>query len=148
MAESAEPQERRCSRHNLPLAAGITRLLVKSWFPVKWAIVRVMIKHWSGWVVAVIVLATFGVLGYEYSQAVSAFRSGRSPVAVAQATQERIFHAMANPWFFFAYLALLLALLFPVVRKIRKAGTDNDYWFLAALLVAIAALCRNFVTFH
>ena len=107
-----------------------------------------MIKHWSGWVVAVIVLATFGVLGYEYSQVVSAFQSGGSPVAIAQATQERISHVMANPWFFSAYLALLLALLFPVVRKIRKAGTGNDYWFLAALLVAIAALCGNFVKFH
>ena len=107
-----------------------------------------MIKHWSGWVVAVIVLATFGVLGYEYSQAVSDFRAGRSPVAVAQATHERICHAMATPWFFSVYLALLLVLLFPVVRKIRKAGTGNDYWFLAALLVAIIVLVRNFVKFH
>lgn len=107
-----------------------------------------MIREWPGWIVAIIVLATFGVLGYEYWQVVSAVRSGASPVAVAQATQQRIFRAMANPWLFSAYLALLVALLFPVVRKIRKAGTGNDYWFLAALLVGIAALVRNFLKFH
>jgi len=107
-----------------------------------------MIKRWSGWVIVLIVVATFAVLGYESLQVVSAFRSGQSPVAAAQATQERVLHAMANPWFFSAYLALLVALLFPVVRKIRKAGTGNDSWFLAALLVAIATLVRNFVRFH
>jgi len=93
--------------------------------PAKRAIVPVMLKHWSGWVVAAVVLATFGVLGYEYSQAVAAFRSAQPPVAVAQATQERISRAMARPWFFCAYLVLLLALLFPLVRKIRNAGTEG-----------------------
>jgi hypothetical protein len=106
-----------------------------------------MIKHWSRWVVGVIVLATFCVLAYQYSQVFYAFRTNHPPVAVAQATQGRISHEMANPWLFSTYLALLLALIFSVIRKIRKAGT-GDYWLLASLLIAIAALVRNFVKFH
>jgi len=105
-------------------------------------------KHWSGWVVAVIVLTSFAVVGYEYWQVVSAFRSGRSPVAVAQETRERDSDAMANAWIFSLYQAALLALLFPVVRKIRKARAGSDYLFLGVLLVAIATLVRNFVKFH
>jgi len=107
-----------------------------------------MTKHWSGWVVGVIVMTSFAVVGYEYWQVVSAFRSGRSPVAVAQETREQISHAMANPWIFSAYLASLLALLFRVVRKIREARAGSDYLLLGVLLVAIATLVRNFVNFH
>jgi hypothetical protein len=70
-------------------------------------------------------------------------------MAAAAATQQQIFHAMANPWLFSAYLVLLLVLLFYVVRQIsRKTGTTNDFWFLAALIVSVVVLVRNFLRFH
>jgi hypothetical protein len=73
-------------------------------------------------------VVTLAVIVYEYAQAIVAFRSGQSPLAVIQATQQRFFHVMANPWFFSAYLVLLVALLFPVIRQIStKAGSTNDF---------------------
>jgi hypothetical protein len=56
---------------------------------------------------------------------------------------------MANPVVFFAYLVLLLALLFSILRQIsRRTGNKKDYWFLAGLLVAVVTLVRNFLRFH
>ena len=93
-----------------------------------------------------LVVGSLGVTVYEYIQAMAAFRSGQSPVAAVQATQQQIMHVMANPWLFTAYLVLLLALLFHVVRQIsRKIGTTNDFWFMAAVLAAIVTLVRNFL---
>lgn len=108
-----------------------------------------MKKHWVGWMVGPIVLVTLAVIVYEWVQAMAAFRAGQSPLAAFQATQQRVFHIMSDPWIFSAYLALLVVLIFGVVRQIaRKTGSTNDYWFLAALLSAIVTLVRNFVRLH
>lgn len=108
-----------------------------------------MKKNWVGWLVGLIFLVTLAIIVYEWVQAMTAFRAGQSPLAAFQATQQQIFHIMSNPWVFSAYLVLLLALLFGVLRQIsRKTGSTNDYWFLAALLAAIVTLVRNFVRFH
>jgi len=108
-----------------------------------------MTRNWAAWPVGLICLATFGVTGYEWFEARTAFRAGQSPVVAVQATQQQILHVLANPWVFSVYVILLLSLLFPVVRKIsRKTSTTNDYWVLAALLAAVVALVRIFVRFH
>jgi hypothetical protein len=108
-----------------------------------------MNRNWAGWTVGLIFLATLALTVYEYVHGMAAFRSGQSPLAAVQATQQRVFHIMANPWIFSAYLVLLVVLLVPVVRQISsETRSTNDYWFLAALLAAIVTLVRNFVLFH
>jgi hypothetical protein len=108
-----------------------------------------MKKTWAGWLVGLIFLMTLAVIVYETVQAMAASRAGQSPLAAFQATRLLIFHVMANPVAFFAYLALLVALLFGIVRQIsRKAASANDYWFLAAVLIAIVTLVRNVVRFR
>jgi hypothetical protein len=75
----------------------------------------VMKRNWAGWIVGLIFLATLALTVYEYVQGVAAFHSGQSPLAAGQATQQRVFHIMANPWVFAAYFVLLVALLVQVV---------------------------------
>jgi uncharacterized membrane protein len=108
-----------------------------------------MERNWIRSTFWLILLASLGFTVYQYVRIMSAYRSSQSPVAAAKATQQQISHFMANPWLFFPYLALLLVLLFYVIRQIsRKTGNRNDFWFLAALLVAVVSLVRNFLRFH
>jgi hypothetical protein len=108
-----------------------------------------MKKNWVGWLVGLLFLVTLAVIVYEWVQAMTASPAGQSPLAAFQATQQQIFHIMSNQWVFSAYLVLLLALLFGVLRQIsRKTTSRNDFWFLAALLVALVSLVRNFLRFR
>jgi|SRR5580693_1324572 hypothetical protein len=105
-----------------------------------------MKRNWTGWVVGFIWVGTLGFVVYLYIQTVAALRSGQSRVAALEETQQRFVHVLANPRFFAAYLALLVALLFHTARKIyRKTGATKDFWVLAAVLAAIVTLMRSFL---
>ena len=94
-------------------------------------------------------VGSLGFVVYLYIQAVAALRSGQPPVAALEATQQQFLHIVANPWFFAAYLVLLIALLFHVVSQIyRKTAAGKDFWTLAAVLAAIVTLIRSFLRSH
>jgi hypothetical protein len=105
-----------------------------------------MRRNWAGWIVGFIWVGSFGFVVYLFIQTVAALRSGQSQVAALETTQKQFLHIVSNPWFFAAYLALLVALLFHVVRQIyRKTVAAKDFWFLAAVLAAIVTLIRSFL---
>jgi uncharacterized BrkB/YihY/UPF0761 family membrane protein len=105
-----------------------------------------MKKNWLGWMFALLYLSGVGIFAFSSFEAWRAIHSGGAPLQAFQASQERFWHILLNPWVFTTYLFILLVLIWNALRAVvKKQRQPNDLWFLGALLASIGVLLFRFI---
>jgi hypothetical protein len=103
-------------------------------------------KNWFRWLFNLVFLLAAVTYVLYIFQIQKAIRSGESPASAFQATQQKFWHILLNPWVFASYLSVLAVILWNTVRAIaRKERHANDIWVTVALLAAIAVLVFRFI---
>lgn len=101
------------------------------------------------WVTGGIVLLTLGGFFVRNFLTWNATQSGESPQTAFLNSEQRVTHALLNPWVAVALLFALLLLLGLVVWEGKKKGWKTTNWlFFGTIVVSLVALISRLVHSH